>query len=191
MGVLGRSAAVAIGVALLLQSGAAIGDRLTRRDAVGDVWRSPIGSSSYSPVPTKVEGDIVRTRVSHGRRAIWVVIRLRDLTTASNGNFHRLWIKSDRRFRSVEIDAFPGHWEGHAVTTTARGRVVGCAVTHRIDYVKHKVVVRVPRSCLGHHPAWVRVAIRTTVAGPKYSFTDDARRTGLTSRVGYGHRVYR
>jgi hypothetical protein len=194
MRALGRIGATALGVslgALVLQSGAAVGDRLVHRDAVADVWRSPIGSSVYAPVPTRVEGDIVRTRVSHAPRAIWVVIRLRDLTTTSNGNFHRLSIKSDRRSRNVEIDAFPGHWDGRAVTTTPRGRVVGCAVTHRIDYVEHKVVVRVPRRCLGRHPAWVRVAVRTTVAGTNYSFADDARATGLGSRIVYGKRVYR
>jgi len=186
-----RVAVVGLGVALLLQSGAALGDVLKRTDAVGDVWRSPIGSSAYVPAPTRIEGDILSSRVSHGPHAIWIGIRLRDLTTTSQGNFTKLSLQSDRRFRTVEIDAFPGHWDGTAVTTTARGRAVGCAVTHRIDYDRNRIVVRVPRACLGRHPAWVRVAIRTTVAGTRYAYTDDARTTGLVAPVVYGRRVRR
>jgi hypothetical protein len=186
----GRVAAVGLGVALLLQSGAAVGDVLVRRDPVGDVWRSPIGSSTYAPAPSRVEGDIVSSRVRHGPRAIWIGIRLRELTTTSNGLFTRLAIVSDRRYRAIAIDALPGHWDGRAVTTTRAGRAVGCGVTHRIDYDENRIVVRVPRVCLGKHPEWVRVAIRTTVAGTTYAFTDDARTTGLV-RVAFGHRVRR
>jgi hypothetical protein len=191
MRVAGRVAAVGIGVSLLLQSGAAVGDVLRRADPVGDVWRTPIGSSSYAPAPTRVEGDIVSSRVSHGPHAIWIGIRLRELTTTSNGLFTRLAIVSDRRYRAIAIDALPGHWDGRAVTTTRAGLVVGCGVTHRIDYDENRIVVRVPRVCLGRHPAWVRVAIRTTVAGTTYAYTDDARTTGLVSRVVFGHRVRR
>jgi hypothetical protein len=64
-------------------------------------------------------------------------------------------------------------------------------VNHRIDYDENRIVIRVPRVCLGRHPAWVRVAVRTTVAGSTYAYTDDARTTGLVSRVVYGHRVRR
>jgi hypothetical protein len=186
-----RVLATVVGVVLLLPSGVAAGDTLRRPDPVGDVERSVIGSSSYAPIPTQIEGDIISTRVSHGLHAIRIGIRLRELTTVTNGNFHRLSILSNRRFRAIEIDAFPGHWEGHAVTTNAHGRVVGCAVTHHIDYETNRVVVKVPRSCLGRHPKWVRVAIRTTVAGTQYAYADDGRTTGLATGTYYGRRVYR
>lgn len=188
MRMLGRVSVVALGIALLVQSGAAVGDTLVRNDPAGDVWRSRIGSTSYAPAPSRIEGDIVSSRVSHGPRAIWIGVRFRDLTTTSNGFFTRLAIVSDHRYRGIAIDALPGHWEGRTVTTTRRGLVVGCGVTHRIDYTQNRIVVRVPRVCLGRKPAWVRVAIRTTVAGTTYAFTDDARTTGLV-RVAFGHRV--
>jgi hypothetical protein len=178
-------------VALLCPPVAASADSVTRADAVGDVARSPVGSTASSPAPGRADGDIVSTRVTHGAHRIWIGLRLRDLTTTTNGNFHRFWILSDRRFRAVEIDAFPGHWAGHAVMTTRNGQVVGCAVSHRIDYVEHRVVLSIPRSCLGHRPAWVRVAARSTVAGTTYAYTDDARATGLGRLVVYGPRVRR
>jgi hypothetical protein len=181
-------AAVAV---LVFPPGSASADTVTRADAVGDVARSPVGSAAYSPAPGRVDGDIVSTRVTHGAHRIWVGVQLRDLTTTSNGNFHRFWILSDRRFRAVAIDAFPGHWAGHAVMTTRTGRVVGCALSFRIDYAERRVVLSIPRSCLGRRPAWVRVGVRSTVAGTTYAFTDDGRTTGLGRLVGYGPRVRR
>jgi hypothetical protein len=176
--------------AVVAQSSPALAQTKTRPDAVGDVARSPVGSSTYTPAPSRIEGDITSTRVSHGPRAVWVTVHLRDLTTTSNGNFHRISILSDRRFRQVEIDAFPGHWEGHAVTTDAHGLAVGCAVQFRIDYVANLVVLRMPRACL-RRPKWVRVAVRSTVAGTTYAYTDDARTTGVIGGLVYGPRVRR
>jgi len=168
--------------------GAAVAGTLTRRDPVGDVARSPIGTSSYAPAPTQVQGDIVATRVVHARRAIWVQVRLRELTTATNGNFHLIAIRSRWRLRTVEIDALPGHWEGRSVTTDARGRAVACAVTYRIDYDRNRVMLRMPRSCLGR-PPWVQVAVRSTVAGSRYVYADDAGATGFTGALVFGPRV--
>jgi len=174
--------------ALVAQPTAATADVLVQRDAVGDVARSPVGASSYTPAPTQAHGDIVATRVVHARRAIWVQVRLRELTTASNGNFHLVSIRTPWRLRTVEIDAFPGHWEGRAVMTDAHGGVVPCAVTHRIDYDRNRVMLRVPRPCLGT-PRWVQVGIRSTVAGATWAYADDARSSGLGSGLTYGPRV--
>jgi hypothetical protein len=185
-----RALAAGAAVALLGSASPAAAASVTRADAVGDVARSPVGSVAYTPAPSHAEGDIVSTRVSHGPHKIWIAVQLRDLTMTSNGNFHRFWILSNRRFRAVEIDAFPGHWAGRAVTTTRHGRVVGCAVSHRIDYVAHRVVLSMPRSCLGRRPHWVRVAARSTVAGTTYVYTDDARTTGM-SGITYGPKVRR
>jgi hypothetical protein len=186
-----RVLAAAAVTTLLCPVSTAAADSVTRADAAGDVARSPVGSATYSPAPSRADGDIVSTRVTHGAHKIWIGVRLRDLTASTNGNFHRFWILSDRRFRAVSIDAFPGHWAGHATMTTRSGRVVGCAISHRIDYVQHRVVLTVPRSCLGHRPAWVRVAVRSTVAGTTYAYTDDARATGIGRLVVYGPRVRR
>src|SRR4051812_13898406 len=141
-----RMVAVTAAVLALLVGapGAASADVLTRRDAAGDVARSPIGASSYTPAPTQVQGDILATRVVHARRAIWVQVRLRELTTTTNGNFHVIAVRSKWRLRRVEIDALPGHWEGRAVTTDNRGRAVACAVTYRIDYDRNRVMLRMP-----------------------------------------------
>ncbi|HET6167454.1 MAG TPA: hypothetical protein VFE07_11555 [Marmoricola sp.] len=186
----GRAVAVGIGVTLLLQSGAAVGGILGRPDPVGDLWRTPIGASSYAPAPRHVEGDITRIRVAHARRAVWVRVRFRELTTTSNGDFHLVGIRSDRRNRLIRIDALPGHWEGTATVTNEHGRVVPCAIRFRIDYDHGVFSMRVPRACLGR-PDWVRVGMRTTVAGPSYAYVDDARATGYRSSLAYGRRVRR
>jgi hypothetical protein len=187
-----RRALVTGAVAVLLsQPAQAVADTLTHRDPVGDVARSPIGSSTYTLAPARIEGDITSMRVQHGRRAIWISIRLRDLTTTTNGNFHRLAIKSDRRYRAIALDAFPGHWAGTAVVTNIHGLAVGCRVRHRIDYVANAVGFRVPRRCLGHQPRWVRVGARTAVAGANYAYADDAIARGYSASLVLGKRVHR
>ena len=57
---------------------------------------------------------------------------------------------------------------------------VACDVTHRISYDRNRVMLRVPRSCLGA-PRWVQVGIRSTVAGATFAYADDARSNGLPS----------
>ena len=186
-----RRVLVAGAVAALVSQPAYAGaEVVTRADAIGDVARSPIGSSAYTPVPTRVEGDITSIRVRHARRTIRIDIRLRDLSTTNNGNFHRIAIKSNRRYRSIAIDAFPTHWAGRLVTTNIHGRTVGCAVSHVIDYTRNVVTVRMPRACL-RRPDWVRVSARTTVAGVKYAFADDATARGYVAGLVFGPRVRR
>jgi len=181
------AATVALGVVLVCGP-AAVADVKTRHDPAGDMSRSPIGASAYTPDPAQVEGDVVATRVADGRRAIWVQVRLRELTPTGNGNFHLIAIRSKWRVRTVEIDALPGHWEGRSSTTDGRGRVVACAVRHHIDYDRNRVLLRMPRSCLGR-PPWVQVAVRTTVAGSRYVWADDAGATTFTGALAFGPRV--
>lgn len=190
MSLVHRVLAGVVGVGLLGVPGVANADTLTRRDAVADVGRTPIGMSSYTTVAGRAEGDITVTRVTYGRRAVRVWIGMRELSPTTNGNFHRLAILSDRRYRSVQVDAFPGRWAGRAVVSDAAGRALTCPVVHRIDYDRNQVFVKLPSSCLGRRAHWVRVAIRTTTAGVKYAFTDDARTKGLGA-VTYGPRVRR
>lgn len=172
--------------------GTAAADVLVHRDPAGDVARSPVGSNVYTPAPTQTHGDIVATRVVHARRAIWIQIRFAELTDQGNGNFHLIGIKTPWRSRTIELDALPGHWEGRTTMTDAHGRVVACDVTHRISYDRNRVMLRVPRTCLGA-PRWVRVGIRSTVAGATSAYTDDARSTGLASglesSLAYGRRI--
>lgn len=191
--------AVLLPLALVLATVAALGlpatadaGVLVHRDPAGDVARSAVGSNLYAPDPAQVSGDIVATRVVHARLALWIQIRFRDLVDRGNGNFHLIGIKTPWRSRTIELDALPGHWEGTSTMTDAHGRVVACAVTHRISYDRNRVMLRVPRICLGA-PRWVRVGIRSTVAGATYAYADDARSTGLASGLQsslvYGRRI--
>ena len=183
-----RTLAVLLGVTFAAQPAVANAALLVHRDPAGDVVRSPVGSSAGTPTPTQVDGDIVATRVLHARRAIWIQVRFRDLATKGNGNFHRISIRTPWRTRTIALNAFPGHWEGTATTADGHGRVVACAVTHLIDYDRNRVKIRVPRPCLGK-PQWVRVAIRSTVAGTTYAYTDDAHSPGLPPGPVYGRRI--
>jgi hypothetical protein len=186
-----RSVSVALcGVLLVSAPAAAVAEVVRHHDAVGDVARSPVGSNAYAPWPAQLQGDIVATKVRFARRAVWIRYRLQDLATTGNGNFHLIGLRSDRRERTIELDAFPGHWEGTTAVTNTQGQVVGCPVTHRIDYDRNRVGLRVPRSCLGK-ASWVRVGIRTTVAGAKYAYVDDARSAGYSTTMVYGRRVHR
>ena len=188
MRVVRRTLAVLLGAVLVAQPGVANAALRVHRDPARDVVRSPVGSSAGTPAPTQADGDIVATHVLHARRSIWIQVRFRGLDPKGNGNFHRISIRTPWRTRNVALDAFPGHWEGAATTTNGHGQVVACAVTHLIDYDRNRVKLRVPRSCLGK-PAWIRVAIRSTVAGTTYAWTDDARSAGLPSTPVYGRRI--
>lgn len=167
---------------------AADAERRTDHDALADMWSSPVGAVSYSAAPKHVEGDIVATRVIHGLRAVRIRIRFRELTETTNGNFHRIAIKSDRRYRFIEVDALPGHWDGTALMTGSAGAPVACALHHRIDYDLSEIHVMVPRACLGK-PSWVRVGVRSTVAGALRVFVDDGHSVGVPGSVALGPRV--
>jgi hypothetical protein len=184
-----RSASVvALCVALCSQPSVAQAEVRTQRDAIGDVARSPVGSNVRTPAPTQAQGDIVATRVAHARRTIYVQVRMRELSPDTNGNFTLISITTRWRVRNVEIDAFPGHWEGRPVTTDAQGRAVACAVTHRIDYDRNRITLKMPRSCLGK-PPWVRAGARTTVAGTVWAYADESRGTTVGTTLRYGPRV--
>lgn len=186
-----RSYAAAVcGVLLVSSPGIATAEVVRHRDAVGDVARSPVGTNAYQPDPAQVRGDIVATRVSFARRAVWLRYRLQDLAPTGNGNFHLIGVTSDRRSLSVAVDAFPGHWEGRATVTDGHGAISACPVGHHIDYDRNRVGLRVPRSCLGK-ATWVRVGVRTTVAGTTYAYVDDARAVGYSADLHDGRRVHR
>ena len=178
------------GVLLVSLPSTASAEVIRHRDPAGDVARSPVGSNAYTPVPDEVRGDIVATKVRFARRAVWIRYHLQDLTTTGNGNFQVIGLRSDRRERTIELDAFPGHWEGRAVVTNTRAQAVGCLVNHRIDYDRNRISLRVPRSCLGN-ASWVRVGIRTTVASTTNVYVDDARAAGYSPTLVYGRRVHR
>lgn len=178
-----------LGGALVLAPGSALAERAGSHDAVADMWSSPVGALTYTAAPQHVEGDIVAIRVIHALRKVRIRIRLRELTTTSNGNFHRIAVKSDRRFRYLAVDALPGHWEGTVQMTGSAGRPVACAVRHRIDYDLNQIHLTVPRRCLGK-PSWVRVGARTTVAGSVRVFADDAHSAGVPGTIALGPRVW-
>ncbi len=183
-----RGLTVVAVAALVMVPGAAGAERRGDHDALADMWSSPVGATSYKPASRHVEGDIIATRVIHAPRSVRIRVRLRELTTGSNGDFHRIAIKSDRRYRFVEIDALPGRWDGSAWMTGSAGRPVPCALHFRIDYDLNQVHLKVPRTCLGK-PAWVRVGVRSTVAGTLRVYADDAHSTGVPARIALGPRV--
>jgi hypothetical protein len=189
MGVVRRTLVVAVALLAAWSPGAAVAGRHNDHDALADMWSSPVGALSYTAAPHHVEGDILATRVIHAPRAVLIRIRLRELTPAGNGNFHRIAIKSDRRFRYLSLDALPDHWGGTAQMTGSAGRPVVCAVHHRIDYDRNEIHLKVPRSCLGK-PAWVRVGVRSTVAGALKVYADDAHSAGVPGTIALGPRVW-
>jgi hypothetical protein len=174
--------------ALVMVPGPAGAERHHEHDGVADMWSTAVGALSYRPAPRHVEGDIIATRVVHAARAVWIRIRLRELTTENNGIFDRVAIKSDRRYRFVDIEALPGHWEGTARMTGSAGRPVACALHLHLDYDLNEARLKVPRQCLGK-PSWVRVGARSSVAARLRVYADDGHSTGVPSRIALGPRV--
>jgi hypothetical protein len=69
---------------------------------------------------------------------------------------------------------------------------------HAIDYVKHKVTLTVPRSCLGN-PRWVEageitvrvVDQRTATGSTQTAYGDDAFSPYVSNSIHYSPKVHR
>lgn len=182
-------AAACVGAAALAPV-AATADSYTQVDAVGDVQQAPAkGTVAFTPASDRADGDIAYTKVSHRKHVVRVKIVFRDLTHAGpNAEFVR--IKSNRLNREVDVFAYPGAWRGKAETSKFNGKKVRCNVRHSIDYVAHRVMINVPRSCLGN-PRWVKVAAGAGTYTDTLVYADDARAKSLPNYYVWGPKVRR
>jgi hypothetical protein len=100
-----------------------------------------------------------------------------DLHSGGLAQVHEVFIATPGMNRVAIVSAYPGKWGGKALLRTPKGKKVHCSVRHNIDYAHHKVVVKVPASCLGR-PKVIKVGAATLVADGSKIFYDDAYTAG-------------
>jgi hypothetical protein len=147
-----RLAAVAAVVVLSLVAVPAAAQKVTARDARGDMIRVQEGGSDPRPAPRAMIGDVERTSFRYLDRR--VVVRTELAALQRTGRRLTVWF--------VGVEATRRDRNGHVIfITAARGRDVRCGgVRHRVDYADDVVRVSVPTRCLGR-PHVVRFRLAT------------------------------
>jgi hypothetical protein len=168
--------AACTGLAVLVPTQAHAGSYV-RPDATGDVSSSK-DDGPFVKTPSRAEGDVRSSAVSHAGRRVVIAVAYRQLsqTTQITGQIARLRTNKGL-VRDVVIYAQPGAWGGRTSMEKPGGRRVKCRMGTRIDYVGDRVTVSIPRKCLGR-PRWVRVGIGAVTFQDEVVFADDAMTNG-------------
>ena len=126
----------------------AAAEQVTLRDARHDVWRSA-SVDDLSPAPSATLGDVTRTVVAHGPASVVVTLAFVDLRRSmAYSNYTVRLQNGSRQTREVTLEASRHTPGGRIRVFRPNGRVITCAVQHRIDYGRDRVRLSVPRSCL-------------------------------------------
>jgi hypothetical protein len=156
----GLGAAVLVAVLTVAGAAAATADQVVLHDPAGDVTRTTFGGRSQ-PAPRVRIGDVRRAAVRHGKHAVVVRLRYRELRRVGAYWLFEVRLRTGtHRYREVRVEATRHHWRGVDRTFDRHGRRVACGVRHRIDYRRDVVRIQVPRTCLG-----TPKRVRATVAG--------------------------
>lgn len=149
--ILGAVVPVSIALVCLLVAAPVRADQVTVRDQRHDVSETRVGDVGAYVYQGKIrEGDFIATTFRHGRDAVVVTSRFRDLAWVGNHHGYFLRLESARHaYRDVTLEAGPGLWRGRHVVTNRRGDRVRCGVEHAINYRRNIVRMIVPRSCFG------------------------------------------
>jgi hypothetical protein len=167
--------------ALVLLPAVAHADTLTKTDAAGDVLTEGGSASTAGTLdPTRTNGDITRSVITHGPSNLKVKLVHRDLAKVGR-IITVISVKTDKakNFRRFEIVAAPGRYYGTVVVHNKADKKVSCKTTRKIDYAANTTLLTIPRRCLGN-PRWVRVGagVITTDNGFGSIYGDDARTNG-------------
>jgi hypothetical protein len=176
-----RAALPIAAAALVLAPGIAHADTLTKADKAGDVLKSATtGGGADTVDPTRANGDITRSIITHGPSNVKVKLVHRDLSKVGR-IITIISIKTDKakNFRRFEIVAAPGKYYGVVTVHTKAGKKVSCKTTRKVDYAANSTLLVIPRKCLGN-PRWVRVGagVVSTDDGFTTLYGDDARTNG-------------
>ena len=146
-----RALVVLTAVLLLsgLTAGAASASERVLHDPAGDMWRADF-TGETQPAPHTRAGDVRRASFRHGPKNIVIRQRFVDLRRIGKyaAYYARIQNGAKDRYREVQVEARRGSWRGKIRVFDRRGAKVACAATHRIDYAKNTLVIKVPRSCL-------------------------------------------
>ena len=174
-----RSAVLVIAAsAVALVPTAALADGSSHTDATGDVQSVAVDTQGtptgvVTAEPTATNGDITSVHAANGARKVKVVLHFADLHQAGDAQAFSVLIATPKMARLAVVAAKPGHWDGKAILANVHGKKVRCSVGHKISYAHRKVVVKVPRSCLGQ-PKVIKVGSRSFIGEGSKLFFDDA-----------------
>jgi hypothetical protein len=134
-------------------------------DARGDVYRET--NAGYRPAPTQRRIDITRTRISHTDRALVVRTSVLELRREGRAVGMAMRMRTSKGlYREMDLTAGPiaGSWRGQVTLTRRNGSVAPCRTAHRVDYAADRMVVRIPRSCLGN-PRGIQTTVVSVFLG--------------------------
>jgi len=180
-----RSSAVALmAVLVALLPGVANADLLTHTDPAGDVRYYVNSDPSNVPppvaAPTRTHGDITVVRITNGTSTVRVVVYFRSLPRAGQFHGHVFRFVTGNFERKVQIAAgpeAPRGWTGKSDMFTTSGNAVACGMTHVLDYSHRRLILNVPRSCLGN-PAFIKTGAGTVMLANDRTYFDDGFRSG-------------
>lgn len=166
----------------------------TTPDPAHDVMSQFEGSAGSNAAPTRTNGDVLASGVTHRPRRVIVAMRFAAMTQTTHETVHQFGIRTNEgKTRIVWVWSAPGHWGGKTDMTRPGGGEVNCRMTTALNYAQHRVSVSIPRRCLSS-PRWVRVAMKSVTMENGTYFTDDGQ-TGTPLLLGgqpvFGPRVRR
>ncbi|MFL6024802.1 MAG: hypothetical protein ACJ72O_15800 [Marmoricola sp.] len=181
-------AVAAVTSMLLLLPSPAGADNLQRYDKWKDVLQVDTteepGPHFYEPAPDRVLGDITETRVDYRSTVVHVALYVRALEKTGDENRFEVVFKTPKLNRTAEITATPAHWDGRLRFYSDDGsHLYTCrGLTYKVDYDHNRLVLDVPRTCLGS-PHYLRVGAATNfeVSSTHTLYSDDA----FTSQPDY------
>lgn len=180
-------AVLLVACCVLTVASPASAERLRLTDPTRDVWRT-MPSGEVLPARWTEAGDITRVRISHERTTVVVKIDIGTLRRAGVYVQYAVRVQGSgpehRRVREALVEAGPDGWRGKSRAFTGRGSYArGCDVSHRIDYRRDRVVVRLGRACLDR-PGSVRVNVNAYRANRnRVFFADNPHGTTPHSRA--------
>jgi hypothetical protein len=180
----------AIAGLIIMQPAVAHADSYVRHDASRDVIAIDEEGNEVKD-PSRLDGDIVTSGVSHYGRKFGVSMSFSDLGRNSDFlGFLFLMRTNEHKVRSLIITAVPG--QGWTASMGSRHGNVKCRnLATKVDYNGRRVSAIIPRKCLSN-PRWVQVGM-ATIAGQEEGenfYADDALVTGaLHNGLAWGPRV--
>ena len=155
-------AALAAAATVSAPAGAATGTAtsdVSLTDATGDVWSIGEGENEeYGPAGDMPTADVVRAVVQHRRGSVVVRMDFADLRRQDPAAYTAMIITPEK-LRAAFVTTGPRRWAGkHMLVNGNYGNVRCPGFAHTVDYDADRVVMTLPRTCLGR-PRWVRVSM--------------------------------
>lgn len=183
-------------------STAARAHSVSDRDAARDVVKSDYDgfqdrTAETTPVPDRARDDVTETTLTHGTARVGVGIKFVELERVRRGADGEDWL-------SVKLETNVGtRWTLTLYTTAKRpdgvtefyrgnDELVRCPVRSSIDYRDNRIMVTLPRRCIGN-PRWLQFRVLAyATEGNLTLYSDDALRDGaLVGDLIESPRLYR